>query len=91
VLPSGVVVASGERETFRTENVGEKEETRGRGRLVLLHTESPRDPRKTEDGPESPDEIRLFPDENEDLGARLDRFSPCGCKKRLVGASRGDE
>ena len=56
----GVVVASGERETFGTENVGEKEETRGRGRLVLLHPESPRDPRETEDGPGSPDEIRPF-------------------------------
>jgi hypothetical protein len=37
-----------------------KEETRGRGRLVLLHPESPRDPRETEDGPGSPDEIRPF-------------------------------
>ena len=29
------------------------------------------------------------PDENENLGARLGRFSPCGCKKRLVGGFSG--
>jgi hypothetical protein len=36
-----------------------KEETRGRGRLVLLHPESPGDPRGTEDGMGSSDENRL--------------------------------
>ena len=30
-----------------------------------------------------------FPDENENLGARLGRFSPSGCKKRLVGGFSG--
>ena len=85
----GVVVASGERESFGTENVGEKEETRGRGRLVLLHPESPRDPGKPRMARGVRTKLGRFSDENEDLEARLCRFSPSGYKKRLVGGFSG--
>ena len=75
------MVASGERETFGTENVREKEETRGRGRLVLLHPESPRDPQETEDGPGSPDEIRPFSGRKREPGDATGPFFGAGAKK----------
>jgi hypothetical protein len=66
-----------------------KEKTRGCGRLVLLHPESPEDPQEIDDGMGSPDENRLESGPKRETGGLTGPFFAVRMKKVAVGVSVG--